>query len=181
MGLLALVVATTSSACFRWNSEEPAAPTGPTVLRATQIAAEWESTCAVSVEGDVYCWGSECHGAPVDGLFNLVCSWPKKVAGLSKIKSIALGMILDPDCALDRDGAVWCGRPHEGFARVDVPAATAIANASSFACALRADRTVSCWAGTGPRPAGQDSLDCHSGASQYHGDLRAVGARPGCR
>ena len=115
----------------------------PHALRATQIVAQWESTCAVSVDGDVYCWGRNCHGAPVDGLFNLVCSYPKRVPGLAHVTALALGSILEPDCALDRDGTVWCSDDNR-FVRVSIPRAIAIVNAATFACALLADATVMC-------------------------------------
>lgn len=127
----------------------PAAPVEHEVLRAIQVDAVWESTCAVSVEGDVYCWGDSCHGAPVDGLFDLVCSWPKQIHGLSRVQSVAIGDLLADDCVLDRDGAVFCGPSLTAVQPVKLPKATAIANASLFACALLTDKTVSCWAGSG--------------------------------
>lgn len=126
-------------------------------VRAVSLAARWESTCAVDQAGDVYCWGSDCHGATPDGLFNLVCSYPKPVPGLKRITQISMGSWNEADCALDRDGAVFCGNRHAGFSRIAVPVARAVATTGDFACALLADGRVSCWSSLGDLP-GKDTL-----------------------
>ena len=127
------------------DARDPAAPAPPTRLRAVALSAALRDTCAVVEDGSVLCWGNGCHGATPDGLFDLVCSWPKPIPGFVRVRSFAPGHLLEPDCALTRDGAVWCGAPHEAQRQLPLRRAHAIAHAGDFACAIVDEGALACW------------------------------------
>ncbi|HVI03834.1 MAG TPA: hypothetical protein VM869_34310 [Enhygromyxa sp.] len=143
---IVLCIATTLGACslFASSSSEPEPqPTEP--MRAVSLAASGQATCAVTQHGEVWCWGDDCHGAPVDGLRSLVCSVPSRVPGIRDAAALALGNYGAGDVVLHRDGRVSQGHGHSGFTWVAIGRARAVANAESFACALLESGEVTCW------------------------------------
>jgi alpha-tubulin suppressor-like RCC1 family protein len=141
-----LLLATASAGCGVFGSattEPNPEPREPD--RAVSLAASEQATCAVTQHGEVWCWGDDCHGAPVDGLRSLVCSVPSRVPGIRDATALALGNWGSKDVVLHRDGRVSQGHGSDGFTWVAIDRARAIANAGSFACALLESGEVACW------------------------------------
>lgn len=63
------------------------------------VTVEYDRTCSITEEGDVFCWGAAKEGP--GGLIS-----PTKKQGLSNVVRLALGTRFS--CALRRDGTVWC-------------------------------------------------------------------------
>ena len=141
--LLATAVTLNGCALFGAPAAEDQPPAEPD--RAVSLAASEQGTCAVTQHGEVWCWGDDCHGAPVDGLRSLVCSTPSRVPGISDAAALALGNWGSKDVVLHRDGRVSQGHGSDGFTWVKTDRARAIANAGHFACALLESGAVGCW------------------------------------
>jgi len=76
-----------------------------TELRFTSIDAGVYHTCAVSADGDGYCWGSNIEwevGDPTPGSWSV----PRRVAGNIKFQSVSAGESYT--CALGVDGGGYC-------------------------------------------------------------------------
>src|SRR5262249_37609380 len=71
----------------------------------TTVAAGAGHTCALTLNGDVYCWGSNAHGKLGDNS-TTNRSVPVLVSGLTGVKAIAAGG--DHTCALTNAGGVVC-------------------------------------------------------------------------
>ncbi len=76
-------------------------------------------TCAIAIDGGVYCWGSGAwgmlgdgeHGEDVDDLH--MNSVPTRATGIQNARQVVLGG--KHTCVLDDSGAVWCvGSNHDG-------------------------------------------------------------------
>jgi Alpha-tubulin suppressor and related RCC1 domain-containing proteins len=113
-------------------------------------------TCAVTQQGDVYCWGRNHYGQLGDGT-TILRSSPVLVGGLGRVVSVGAGVT--HSCALLRNTRVFCwGRNTYGelgdgtTANSLVPVgvvngrnATMVVLGLSHSCLLRNNGTVRCW------------------------------------
>lgn len=117
----------------------------------SRISAGWEATCAVTILGEVYCWG---RGPVVQKKLEVNMKAPDAI-GLSGIQDVGVGKNFA--CALTNSGEVQCwGQSTSGvlgpqggdFKFSKIPGLTnvkSIAVGEQHACALLADTTVRCW------------------------------------
>lgn len=95
-----------------WHVATPMpAPTGPRALRATALDAGGHHTCALTAEGDPYCWGSNATKQLGEGGYQT--DIPGRVPGAPKLSSIsgsgaALGHPIGHTCGVAPDGVVYC-------------------------------------------------------------------------
>ena len=134
------------------------------------LAAGWQHTCAVTIAGEVKCWGDNQDGQLGDGTAIDKYS-PVEVVGLANVvRAIAAGA--RHTCVLTVTGGVKCwGDNHNGQlgdgsvnARVtplDVAGLTsnisAIAAGKQHSCALEISGTVRCWGDNRHREVGEES------------------------
>lgn len=134
------------------------------------VAAGWQHTCAVTIAGDVKCWGDNQDGQLGDGTA-IDTNSPVEVAGLATVvRAIAAGA--RHTCVLTVTGSVKCwGNNHHGQlgdgsvnARVtplDVAGPTgnisAITAGKQHSCALDTSGAVRCWGDNRHREVGEDS------------------------
>jgi alpha-tubulin suppressor-like RCC1 family protein len=111
---------------------------------ASDLAAGWAHTCALRLDGTVWCWGDNAYGQLGDGTTD-PHALPVEVAGLPPI--VALSLRSDTSCGLDLEGTAWCW---------GLPAATpqpwpfpgpyaALALGESVTCALDPAAALWCW------------------------------------
>ncbi len=140
------------------SSEKRAAPVAPAGVPAlAQIAVSQSSTdphtCALDRAGDVWCWGSNQHGAANPAEKRPASPTPAKIAGVSRASQVASGD--GASCAVV-EGAVLCWGemrgPKETATRLARPTRIAgldkvvdIAMGGYGYCARLEDRTVTCW------------------------------------
>ncbi len=70
----------------------------------TSVETSQNASCALLLEGTVWCWGDENVGET--GVVGTYTPAPTKVAGLSNVTAIAGAA--SSWCALEGDGSVWC-------------------------------------------------------------------------
>ena len=130
--------------------------------KATQVEAGGRHTCALLVDGTVWCWGKGGNGELGNGSTS-DSSVPVEVTGLPPTVQIAIGgnqLSGNSSCALTMAGGVFCwgwnasGQLGNGTTTdSDIPVAViglgsgvlAIANDGSTACAVTTAETASCW------------------------------------
>lgn len=139
------------------------------VMPGYRLASIWAGanrTCAITVDGDTYCWGNNSMGALGIGVYdtmNVSHPSPTRVATEERFQYIELDG-LHGACALTINGTAYCwgyalmdtfgnGSPHEeGYSAVPVQVLggpwKAIAKRSSTACALNLSGKLYCWGGT---------------------------------
>jgi len=128
--------------------------------RAKQVVADSESTCAVLVDGTVWCWGRHWPGQKRTSFGYTSSPTPQKLVGLSGVASFATS---DHGCALLENGDVMClGSSGNGQAGVDLSQASddvlatpqrielavpsvQVVVGGAFSCALGSDERVRCW------------------------------------
>ena len=150
--------------CSGSNNVGQLGSSGGTELRevavgpARDIVTNYESACALQLDGEVWCWGrsrfsSLGSGVPAFQTDNP----PTRLEGLSGIIDVDLGV--NGGCAVDLFGQVYCwglgedGQLGDGLSTNSAtPVAVSlfsdikqIAVGRKFACALRLDGTVWCW------------------------------------
>jgi len=131
-------------------------------LKAAQVAAAGTHTCALLIDGSVWCWGSGGKGQLGDGSTS-DSSTPVQVTGLPATVAIAVGGNLfgaGSSCALTGAGAVFCwgwndsgqlgnGTTTDSDVPVQVTGLTsgvlAIADNGGSACATLISAQVDCW------------------------------------
>ncbi len=153
----------------------------------SSVSSGDEHTCALKVDGTVWCWGRNRDGQLGRTAFESDAT-PTAVPGLSGVVAVSSGSF--HSCALKSDGTVWCWGLHASqqigqatptgsrvvqlptapgvdvtLPRVENPAkidgiANAVAiDAGAFAnCALLADGTVRCWGANGIGLLGNSSV-----------------------
>ncbi|NUP10252.1 MAG: hypothetical protein HOW73_29735 [Polyangiaceae bacterium] len=129
--------------------------------RAVDIRADYNTTCARTAEGEIFCWGS--------GTFGMLGSardsnTPLRIDGLPP--AIDFAMSSSHACIVGKDGSVHCwgeggsGQLGDGRqqtskvpVRVDgIDDAVLVVAESGYTCAARRDESVACW---GERTSGQ--------------------------
>ena len=140
-----------------------------------QISVTYDHVCALKTDMSVWCWGDNSRGQLGIGDTSLQQAlYPVQVTALSNSVSDVVATTW-ASCATTVDGSAWCWgadwalgvRPTAGSSsyvpvRVQTNATTPLAqvakivNMNAFAssvymtmCALRTDRTLWCWGGTG--------------------------------
>jgi len=128
------------------------------VSNATAIEVGFIHSCALTVEEEIKCWGTNQSGLLGVGIKGGIVPTPVTVQGISHAILIAAGG--GHNCALISDGTVKCwGRlkyvnanekdhPVDSSTPVAVPGlskAIAISAGSRHTCALISDGTVECW------------------------------------
>lgn len=125
-------------------------------LRATQVATGERHACALTLDGEVACWGDAAQGQLGQHQPTLPSSsHARSVAGLSGAVRIAAGV--GSTCAVLRSGSVWCvgagrllgdGASDDPRTPRQVPGiadAVDVALFDGHACVLRAGGQVACW------------------------------------
>jgi len=125
-------------------------------VRARQVATGERHACALTLDGEVYCWGDAGQGQL--GLLQPTLSMSsdaRPVAGLSGAVRIAAGD--GSTCAVLQPGSVWCvgagrllgdGASDDPRTPRQVPGITDAVDVALFeghACVLRAGGQVACW------------------------------------
>ncbi len=125
------------------------------VLKAVQLATGARHACALTLGGDVYCWGDADQGQlGVLEPARTMTYEPVKVQGLSNVSRIAAGNA--STCAVLHSGSAWClgtGSLLDGVQadpRIprQVPGITDAKDVSildGHACVLRTGGQVACW------------------------------------
>ncbi len=119
-----------------------------------QISVGQVHSCALEVDGGVWCWGGNYAGQVGSGGTS-VEEPPTRVQGLEKIKGIAVGSAVS--CALSNDGTVRCwGASASGIVPTAADSVTpvvidglgavaAIRIGANNACALEESGALKCW------------------------------------
>jgi alpha-tubulin suppressor-like RCC1 family protein len=122
----------------------------------SQIATGNAHTCALTIGGDVYCWGNNSTGQIGDGTVTNRNN-PTQVINVSNAIEISIGF--QHSCALLSDGTVRCwgwntsgqlgnGNNTNQTTPVQVSTITGVSHIStgqSHSCALLSDGSVKCW------------------------------------
>lgn len=66
------------------------------------------TVCAVTRDGEVYCWGGNPNGLMTGGVSEELLLTPRKVAGFSQVESVAIAPRATSICAVRTDGTVSC-------------------------------------------------------------------------
>lgn len=142
------------------SADEAAATPRPDGVRISQIAAGGARTCALTVEGEVVCWGGG-DGASQ----NLRAPLTNYRGAVGPIVQLAVGV--QDACALVEGNGLICWR-HSGedqsvLARPEqVPGSYMdISVGASHACGIRTDRSIRCW--PSPGDTGADLVEQRDG------------------
>ncbi len=127
-----------------------ATPTASPVPVAAVDAGDLHS-CALTLDGRVFCWGVNEFGELGDGTETDRFSPDVAVVGIDDAISASAGIRFS--CAVRVDRTVWCWGEDPGsdgymVVPVQVPEiddATAVTAGGAFACALRAGGAIACW------------------------------------
>jgi alpha-tubulin suppressor-like RCC1 family protein len=81
-------------------------PSAPPLTGAVSVTMGDSHACAVMDDGTARCWGLDAFGQIGDGGKGYIVSKPSTVAGISGVRSVAVGH--EYSCALGADGGVSC-------------------------------------------------------------------------
>lgn len=134
----------------------------------TQISANGQTTCAVTRDGEVFCWGADGFGQTGQGLDDGVRPRAPRPPGrvVDVRDAVAVSVGLEHACALDRAGVAYCwgqnshaelgvapSDPHLRAVRVHgLPALVQISAGKSFTCAVDVASDVWCWGRVAGQP-----------------------------
>ena len=151
-----------------------------------QIATGGKHTCALNLEGEVFCWGYHIYGQLGDNSTATSIAYPVKVVidgvgtPFNNIAQVVAGS--NHTCALNNDGNVFCwgygasgrlGHGEDTSSSLPVSVVesdgsqsllsnvTQIATGSSHTCALKTDSTLVCWGVGGNGQLGNNAKDNH--------------------
>lgn len=134
--------------------------TGPTGIRAAQLASFGRHTCLLDMNGKAYCWGSNAWGAlGVAGISQTAT--PIAVSGGLTFQKIAVGS--DHSCAITAAGAMYCWGHNDwrqfaanapGMAEAPVAVAptmtfASLSAGSGFTCGVTTTGNAMCWGYSG--------------------------------
>jgi alpha-tubulin suppressor-like RCC1 family protein len=128
------------------------------------IATGFYHTCALKIDGKVYCWGYNDEGQIGSGTLNAIYSSPTQVPLMNAISAIATGST--HSCAVDFNGNAYCwgsgaygqlGNGSSGatvfsIAPVPVTVQSGIKSMTAGAghtCAIKTNNEVVCWGANG--------------------------------
>jgi Regulator of chromosome condensation (RCC1) repeat len=169
--ILALFALASALACKDGTGSEPAAddPLRPTPQRVVDVAIAFQSTCALTADGKLHCWGENGSGEFGDSTLTPSATPVLGARGM-EFASVQGSMGTAQMCGLTQGGAAYCwgynangelGSGFTGERQPPVPVAGGLrfrALASSYhTCGISADGQVWCWGssfggqlGTGP-------------------------------
>src|SRR5262249_9161297 len=127
---------------------------------AAAVAAGAETSCAIMVNGSLWCWGDNLYGEVGTGSITTQYNTPQSVSGFSSgAAHVSLG--ITHTCASKTDGSVWCWGSNDsgqlgdgtmtkqtspkqvaGFNDVTGIATGGPTYMNGYACAVRADGSV---------------------------------------
>ena len=153
---------------------------------ATSVAVGTWSSCAVRVDGSVWCWGLGPGTEEISAV-------PVLVAGIDDATTVVMGQ--EFACALRTGGSVACwgkevfgqlGNGATDDVRVAQPQqvigidnAVAITAGFAHACALLPDHTIHCWGNNGQGQLGDGTQDINGVATQVLGIDDALEVKAG--
>jgi alpha-tubulin suppressor-like RCC1 family protein len=145
--------------------EDTSCPVQVTELGADVVAVDAGGfhTCAVKLDGTLWCWGMATDGQLGIGPTASLVETPQRVPGLADVASVATAYA--HTCAKRRDGSVWCWGRGSGAepARVPTPlfAAewTGVAAGLFDSCGVQGHATLWCWDGGVSTPAQLQAMD----------------------
>lgn len=136
---------------------------------ATQVSANGQSTCAVTRDGEVFCWGADDFGQTGQGPPDESPRPPRLPGWVADVSdAIAVSVGLEHACALDRSGVASCwganSRGELGVAPSELrdralqvpglPPLVQISAGQHFTCAVDVASSVWCWGDVAGRPPG---------------------------
>lgn len=122
------------------------------------VAAGYDHSCALRVDGRAYCWGRLFNGSAGDGRLIVISGVPGLVAGPHRYRSIAAGT--HTHCALSTEDEAWCWGENEhgalgnGERATETPVPTRVEGEIRFtvvrmgdewACGLDLHSALYCW------------------------------------
>ena len=183
---LALLVAAGTAGCTADRIAAPKLPDTPVVAMA--VATGSNSTCALTADGKLYCWGSNNAGQIGDSTFapTLVPS-----AALTNQTFVAIDAGEFTACALDHSGSAWCwgddpsqpGVPVSYLyspQRVQAPEAFgSLTVGRKFACGLDGGGSAWCWGENGHGQLGVGDSAVHASPTRVKGGLHFASLQAG--
>ncbi len=157
--------ATPSAGVGTVESGSPVPVTVPNLSNVIGIDAGGAHTCAITMDGNAYCWGENGYGQIGDGTTGDVKTVPVLVKGLTAVKDINAGM--HHTCAVLKNGLGYCWGTNEhwqigigtngAFGSGDYPTPvkigginwTHISAAQSHTCIITGDGALGCWGANG--------------------------------
>jgi alpha-tubulin suppressor-like RCC1 family protein len=141
---------------LRTNSQTPVRVATTVRFRAISHGNASINTCAVALDGQVYCWGVGLDGLNGTGTDDVALT-PVRIASTVRMKQVGVGQFVA--CALAESGEVYCwgrdiygmlgqGGPGRSLVPVLVPGGrqyTALAVGGQHVCALDSARQAWCW------------------------------------
>jgi alpha-tubulin suppressor-like RCC1 family protein len=130
--------------------------------RFVHVAAAADHACALTAEGDAYCFGSPMGAGALGHGTGAASDRLRRVLGGHRFRQVGVGR--DHSCGLDTDGRAWCwgsnvfgelgnGSPQDAREETRVPVAVAggirfagLGVGSFHSCGLAADGSAWCWA-----------------------------------
>lgn len=125
-------------------------------LKFTAITAGFEHTCALTIDGDTYCWGSNQYDQLGNGELTETCargtigcsSTPVRLEGAPRFTALAASM--HGTCGLDASGRAHCWGDVFGAVPVEIPGGHAFVTLDSspsgqLTCGLTAAGQAWCW------------------------------------
>lgn len=148
----------------RWNRDSVPRPVTLDRARAvtfTSISVGAHHSCALSAEGEAWCWGDQWDGSTGTRHTGETVRFPSPVLSKWRLRALAAGG--RQSCALTSEGAPVCwgdnatqGVRSDGWRTYFAPVAvtgyadgTSVATGSGGSCVLRRDQGPSCWGSLG--------------------------------
>lgn len=140
---LALCAALLPLAGCEWLTGEDSDPP----LQFASVSTGDQHTCALTTEGEAYCWGDNSSGQLGLGVRTGESTYePRRVVGGLRFRSLHAGR--RKTCALDAAGALYCWGDMEGAPAPQYPEtrfAGVAPHLHNHVCGVTTERTVGCW------------------------------------